>query len=96
MKIKKTIIALGLSASVLMLPLSPAAASDMAEMIEENCSTCHSMKYTCVKLGKKTEAGWKLTFKRMNSKGASFPASKVDEAAVYLMGLNKGDGPFCD
>ncbi len=96
MKIKKTILALGLATCMLMLTLSMATASDMADLIEDKCTSCHSIKYTCVKIGKKAEASWKLTIKRMNSKGAGLPASKVDEAAQYLTGLNKGDGPLCD
>ncbi len=71
-------------------------ASDMGDMVEKKCSSCHSTKRICLNLGVKSEAAWLSTVEKMVAKGTPLKSDMVAPVAAYLSGLQPGAGPVCD
>lgn len=73
-----------------------AGASDIAEVTNKACTKCHSSKRICLNLGVKSGPAWKENVAKMVTKGAKIPKDRVEEAAMYLAGLEPGSTPLCD
>lgn len=72
-----------------------AGASDIAEVVNNACTKCHSPKRICLNMGVKSESAWKTTVERMIKKGAKVPAERAEEASMYLAKLGSDNAPFC-
>lgn len=82
---------------VFLLAVSPIVmASDIAEEVKENCSSCHALSKVCAKLGQRDDVAWKLNIRKMNRYGADFPVERIEEASAYLAGLQPGDALICE
>lgn len=85
-----------LAGALSLTPIWPVTAEqDCAELLEENCTSCHYNTRICNKIGKKNKRKWQVTVKRMRRYGLKLDKATQNETIACLVSLEKESVRFC-
>ena len=70
------------------------AASDQSSILTASCTSCHSLKRTCAKLGA-DQKSWQSTLDRMQAKGSGLSDRQNTNLAEFLATATIKTADFC-